>query len=105
MRMPTGRVEHRMAKARVVELVRVDESPMARVKAVLENVSPGGVRVITDSSCAPGKPVLLDAREEQVRLPARVVYCQRLADGRFAVGLQLDKRIKTWEKPAWRARA
>jgi hypothetical protein len=100
MRVPTGRVEHRIAKTKVIELLRVDEAPNTKIKAVVENVSPGGVRVITDSVCAPGNPVLVDAPEADLKLPARVVYCQRLGDGKFAVGLRLNTRVKNWERPA-----
>jgi hypothetical protein len=77
----------------------VDESPIAKVEAITENVSPQGARVITDSICAPGKFVRLDAPAEYLQLPARVVYCQRLEERKFAVGLQLDVRVEMWKKP------
>jgi hypothetical protein len=96
MRVPTGRFERRIAKAKIVELLHMDELPMEKHEATTENVSPQGARIITDSICAPGKPVLLNAPEEKLKLPARVVYCQRLEDGRFAVGLQLNTRIEKW---------
>jgi PilZ domain-containing protein len=76
----------------------VDESPIAKVEAVTENVSPQGARVITDSICAPGKLVRLDAPAEHLQLPARVVYCQRLEERKFAVGLQLEVRIERWKE-------
>ena len=82
MQVPTGRCEPRIAKTEVVKLLHPDESPIAKVEAFTENVSPQGARVITDSVCAPGKLVRLDASEEQVNLPGRVVYCQPLARGR-----------------------
>jgi PilZ domain len=99
MRVPTGRLEDRIAKAEVVELLYMDELPMRKHRATIENVSPRGARVITSSMCAPGKPVLLEAPEEHLKLRARVVYCQRLAAGKFAVGLQLDTRVEKWQKP------
>lgn len=98
MRVPIGRFEHRIPKAEVVELLEA-ESPTAKVEAITENVSPGGARVITDSVCAPGQLVRLGAPPGQFNLPGRVVYCQRLADGKFAVGLQLDVRVEKWQKP------
>lgn len=99
MFLPTGRFEHRIAKTEVVELLHVDESPIAKVEAITENVSPQGARVITDSICARGKLVRLDAPAEHLQLPARVVYCQRLEERKFAVGLQLDVRVERWKKP------
>jgi len=96
--LPTGRVEHRIAKTEVVELLPVGDSPLAKVEAVTENVSPRGARVITDSICAPGRFVRLDAPEERLKLAARVVYCQRLDQGKFAIGLQLNGRVKEWQE-------
>jgi hypothetical protein len=98
MFLPTGRVEQRIAKTEVVELLHVDESPIVKVEAITENVSPQGARVITDSICASGKLVRLDT--EYLQLPARVVYCQRLEERKFAVGLQLDVRVENWKRPA-----
>jgi hypothetical protein len=89
-----------MAKTEVVELLHVGESPIAKVEAITENVSPQGARVITDSICATGKLVRLDAPAEHLQLPARVVYCQRLEERKFAVGLQLDVRVDRWQEPA-----
>lgn len=102
MRVPTGRVERRMAKAEVAELLPVSDvgdSAIARVEAIIENVSPRGARVITNSICAPGKLVRLNAPNEHLNLPARVIYCQRLEDGRLAVGLQLERRVAKRHKP------
>jgi hypothetical protein len=55
MFLPTGRFEQRIAKTEVVELLHVDESPIAKVEAITENVSPQGARVITNSICARGE--------------------------------------------------
>jgi hypothetical protein len=97
--LPTGRFEQRIARTEVVELLDVSESPIAKVEAITENVSPQGARVITGSICAPGKLVRLDAPAEHLQLPARVVYCQRLEERKFAVGLQLNVRVERWKEP------
>ena len=96
--LPTGRFEQRIAKTEVVELLHVAESPIAKVEAVTENVSPHGARVITDSICVAGKSVLLDAPEVHLKVPARVVYCQRLREERFAIGLELNVGVEKWHK-------
>lgn len=96
--MPTGRCEPRIAKTEVVKLLQLDESPIAKVEAFTENVSSQGARVIIDSVCAAGKLVRVDALEERLKLTARVVYCQRLDEGKFAVGLQLDVRVEKWQR-------
>jgi len=98
MRVPTGRLEPRIAKTEAVMLLHLDHSPIAKVEAFTENVSSRGARVITDSVCSPGQLVCLDALEERLQLAARVVYCQRLNEGKFAVGLQLDVRAEKWQR-------
>ena len=71
MRVPTGRLEQRIAKTEAVMLLYLDQSPIAKVEAFTENVSPRGARVITDSVCATGQLVCLDALEERLKLAAR----------------------------------
>jgi hypothetical protein len=97
MYVPTGRYEKRSARAVTVELLRLDESRLNE-RAVTENVSPRGVRIVTDWNCAPGKHVLVTAPEEGVKSLARVVYCQRMESTKFAVGLQLIARVEEWGK-------
>ena len=99
MQVPTGRFERRVAKSEALELLHLGESPTPRVEAITENVSPRGTRVITDSVCVPGESVRLGAPKERLSLPARVVYCQRLGENKFAVGLQLNVRLEKWQMP------
>jgi hypothetical protein len=101
MQVPTGRYEKRTARAVTVEVLRLDESQPDK-RAVTENVSPRGARVVTELICAPGKHVLVTAPEEGVKSLARVVYCQRVESTKFAVGLQLVVRVEEWGKPASR---
>jgi len=89
----TCRHEKRTPRAMPVDVLRLDESQL-NVRAVTENVSPRGVRIVIDSNCAPGKHVLLTAREEGVKSLARVVYCQPVESTKFAVGLQLVVRVE-----------
>ena len=101
MQVPTGRYEKRTARAVTVELLPLGESPLYK-RVVTENVSPRGVRIVTDWNCPPGKRLLVTAPEEGVKSLARVVYCQRLESTKFAVGLQLVVRVEEWGKPASR---
>ena len=85
----------------MVELLRLDaldESELTK-KAVTEDVSPRGARIVTDWNCAPGKHVLVTAPREGVKSLARVVYCQHLESTKFAVGLQFVVRVEEWGKP------
>jgi PilZ domain len=88
-----------MAKAEVIELLHLGESPTPKVEAITENVSPSGVRVITNSMCAPGELLRLGAPKDHLSLSARVVYCQRVEESKFAVGLELAVRVEEWQKP------
>jgi len=96
--LPTGRVEHRIAKAEVVALLHVGDSPLAKVEAVTENVRPSRRAGDYRSICAPGRFVRLDAPEEHLNLTARVVYCQCLDKRKFAIGLQLNGRVEEWQE-------
>lgn len=101
MHVLSGRYEKRTPRAVPVELLRLDESQLY-VSTVTENVSPRGVRIVTDWNCAPGKHLLLTAPEQEVKSLARVVYCQRLENTKFAVGLQLVARVEEWRDPGTR---
>ncbi len=99
MHVPSGRYEKRTARAVTVELLRLDESQPNK-RAVTENVSPRGARVVTDWNFAPGKHLVVSAPKEGVKSLARVVYCQRMESAKFALGLQLVIRVEEWGKPA-----
>ncbi len=47
------------------------------------------MRVATEHVWLPGDPVLLSSPESGVRTPAHLVYCQRMENNRFAIGLEL----------------
>jgi PilZ domain len=101
VRVPIGRYEKRTPRSVMVELLRLDaldESELTK-KAVTEDVSPRGARIVTDWNCAPGKHVLVTAPREGVKSLARVVYCQQLESTKFAVGLQFVVRVEEWGKP------
>jgi hypothetical protein len=97
MHVHTGRHEKRTPRAVTVEVLRLGES-QSNKRAVTENVSPRGARIVTDWNCAPGKHVLVTAPEEGVKSLARVAYCQCVGSSKFAVGLQLVVRVEEWGK-------
>src|SRR6266849_4313141 len=99
MHVPTGRNEKRTERAVTVEVLRLDES-QPNVRAVTENVSPRGARIVTDYDCTPRKHVLVTAPERGVKSLVRVIYCQRVESTKFAIGLQLIVRVEEWGKPA-----
>ena len=88
MPISTNRSDRRIRKEVAVELARPDASQRRRM-ALAENVSARGMRVATQDVWLPGDPVLLTSPGFGVNTRARVVYCQRLENNRFAVGLEL----------------
>ena len=98
---PLADMKSALPRAVTVELLRLDESQQTK-RAVTENVSPRGARIVTDWHRAPGKHLLVSAPKEGVKSLARVVYCQRMESTKFAVGLQLVVRVEEWEKLASR---
>jgi hypothetical protein len=97
MPVPTGRFEKRVARAVTVE-VRPDDEGMHEERALTENVSPHGARVLMEREWRPGQQVMVISPKEGVRSPAHVAYCERLTEKRFAVGLELSVRVDLWAK-------
>ena len=98
MTAPNGRSDRRITKEVAVELARPDASQL-REMAIAQNVSARGMRVALEDVWLPGDRVLLSCPESGVRTQARVVYCQRVENNRFAVGLELLAPLGKWTKP------
>jgi|SRR5437016_5698601 len=97
MAVPTGRCDKRIRKELAVELVRPDALQIKET-AIAQNVSARGMRVATEHVWRPGDRVLLSSPEFGFRTQARVVYCQRVENNRFAVGLELVVPLGEWTK-------
>jgi len=91
--MSARRSDRRIRKEVAVELGRPAD-PQLKERAIAQNVSSRGMRVATEEVWLPGDPVLLSSPESGFRTRARVVYCKRTENNRFAVGLELLAR---WE--------
>jgi len=96
--MPTGRSDRRITKEVAVELARPDD-PQLKETAIAQNVSARGMRIATEDVWLPGDPVLLSSPESGLRTQARVVYCKRMENNRFAVGLELLAPLGECTKP------
>jgi PilZ domain len=97
MPVPTGRFEKRIARALSVE-IRPEDEGMPKEKTLTENVSPHGARVLMEREWRPGQHVLLVSPKEGVRSRAHIVYCERVAQSGFAVGLELSEEVELWAK-------
>jgi hypothetical protein len=96
--MSNGRSERRIARTVSVEVCLQDELKVEE-KMLTENVSAHGARVLMKQKLQPGQELLVSSPKEGVRSQARIVYCQRVSEGRFAVGLELSGSVEVWAKP------
>jgi len=71
----------------------------AAQQGMTENVSPRGARVVTSHPLQPNDRVTVRSLLGSLRSRARVVYCQPLAKGSFAIGLELFVKVGEWTLP------
>jgi PilZ domain-containing protein len=95
--MSNGRAERRIAKTVKVEVCPLDD-PKLKERALTENVSAHGARVLIQQAFRPQQQAVLTSPNEGVWSPAKVVYCQRVPGNRFAVGLELSARVEPWAR-------
>jgi len=96
--MSNGRSERRIARTLSVEVCLQDETKL-KERILTENVSAHGARVFTRRRLQPGQQVLVSSPKEGLRSQARIVYCQRVSESSFAVGLELSGRVELWARP------
>jgi hypothetical protein len=89
--MPTrsGRLEKRVQLAAPVQITSL-EDPSASERTTAENISSLGIRVLAKRPRAPNERLMIKSLEGDSRTLVRVVYCQRLPDGRYGIGLQFQ---------------
>jgi len=95
--MSNGRSEKRIARTVSVEVCLQDEAKLNE-RMLTENVSAHGARVFMERKLQPGQQVLVSSPKEGVRTQARIVYCQRVSERGYAVGLELSGRVELWAK-------
>jgi len=96
--MSNGRSERRIARTLNVEVCLQDEAKLNE-RTMTENVSAHGARVLMEQKLQQGQRVLVSSPKEGVRSQARIIYCQRVSERSFAVGLELSGRVELWAKP------
>ena len=90
------RVEDRAPLRVAVDLSATDVHTAAQ-QGITENVSARGARVLTSQPWQPNERVTVRSLLGSLRSRARVVYCQPLAEGSFAIGLELFVSIGEWK--------
>jgi len=95
--MTNGRSEKRISRMMTVEVYAPAETKLNE-KTLTENVSAHGARVLLQLKLEPGQQVVVSSPNEGVSSQARIVYCQRVSERKFAVGLELSRRAEPWAK-------
>ena len=91
----SGRIEKRIRLAVPVQISSLKD-PDATERATTENVCSLGVRILSERSRASNERLMISSFVGDLRALAQVVYCQRLPDGRFGVGLQFQGQPINW---------
>lgn len=87
MPMRSGRIEKRTRLALPVEIFSLHD-PSAPERTSTENVCSLGARLLAQRPKELNERLLIRSFGSEFRTLARVVYCQRLSDGRFGIGVQ-----------------
>lgn len=95
MPVRSGRLEKRIRLAVPLEISNPGD-PSGTERTSTENVSSLGVRVLTQRPKLLNERLMVRSLVGDLRTVARVVYCQRLSDGRFGVGMQFLGISANW---------
>jgi hypothetical protein len=91
----SGRLEKRIRLAVPLQISSVLD-PAAVERTTTENVCSLGMRVLTQRARELNERLMISSLMGDLRTLVRVVYCQRLPDGRFGVGLQFQGQVVNW---------
>jgi len=93
----SGRLEKRIPLAVPLQISSVLD-PAAAERTTTENVCSLGMRVLTQRARELNERLMISSLMGDLRTFARVVYCQRLSNGHFAVGLQFQRQVANWAR-------
>ena len=97
MPVRSGRLEKRIRLVVAVQISSLVE-PVAAERSTTENVCSLGVRILTQRARDLNERLMISSVMGDQRTLGRVVYCQRLPDGRFGVGLQFQGQVVNWSE-------
>ena len=93
----SGRMERRLP---IIIMVRLAQTERAGTdeeeKTYTDNVSTHGARVFSRRSWQPGDQVMVTPVNQESATCGNVVYCQRLADDRYGIGVTFQGPPVTW---------
>ncbi len=85
----SGRLEKRIRLAVPVQISSLQGSA-ATERTTTENVCSLGIRILSQRARELNERLWVRSLDGDLRTLARVVYCKRLPDGRFGLGLQFQ---------------
>lgn len=91
-----GRTERRLPIMVVVQLAKAPIQGIAEKESTFtHDISSRGARVFSSHPWQAGEVVMLTSLQEG-SVCGKVIYCQRLEDNRYAIGLHVPDRPITW---------
>lgn len=92
-----GRMEKRLPIAIVVRLANGKGQPLSGAELTYtDNVSAHGARVVSNRAWETGEVAQVTSLKDETTLAGKVVYCKKLADSRYFIGLNFQDRRVTW---------
>ena len=91
-----GRLEKRIQLALPVQISSLYD-PSQTERTTTENVCSLGMRVLTQRAKELDDRLMVSSLVGDLRALARVVYCQRLPNGRFGIGIQFQGQAVDWQ--------
>src|SRR6266849_5707052 len=91
----SGRLEKRIRLAVPVQISSFLD-PAATERTTTENVCSLGIRILTQRARDLNERLMIRSLIGDLQTLARVVYCQRVAENRFALGLELSRAVALW---------
>jgi hypothetical protein len=94
-----GRMEKRLPIAIVVRLAPAQDQPVDGAEvAYTDNVSVHGARVVSHRPWQTGEMIQVTSMQDENTLRGKVVYCQKLPDDRYLIGLNFQNHRVTWSR-------
>jgi hypothetical protein len=95
MAVRSGRLEKRVQLSLTVQ-ISSPYDPSSSERTTTENICSLGMRVLTQKGRELNQRLMISSLVGDLGALARVVYCQRLPDGRYGVGIQFQGQSINW---------
>lgn len=95
MRLRSGRLEKRIQLAIPVQVSSL-AGAVATERTTTENVCSSGIRILTARPRNLNEQVIVTSAAGGLKAWGSVVYCQKLPDGRFGIGLHFERFSGEW---------